>query len=446
MSQIDTTTSPGATSSGATSQSPRVRNAAGFAVRWAITAVLSVVVAALAGTLALRLTMAPPMSDLRDFVLFLGVTGGATLILGSAVLAVLERAVPLSVRAKAFLAVALGSAVALLNVYIVARLMFISDEHDLPYLFAALVFAGGATMFFSYNAANAMTQRVLLIAGAVRELADGRYDGRIVVDGDDEVAALGRSVDTLALRLREAEEQRARLDRERRELTAAISHDLRTPLASVRAMTEALADGVVDDPAEAQRYYATMNREIERLTRMIDDLFELARIDADALVLQRHPLPLQDIAAEVVDAMQASAQRRGIALHAEVEGAPAALSLDGARMERAVGNLVRNALEHTPRGGQVMVRVRQEGGAVVLEVTDDGEGIDPEHLPRVWDRFYRSEASRQRAADAENDGAGLGLAIVRGIVQTHGGEVGVASSPGRGATFTIRLPLSEVTT
>lgn len=432
MSQIDSTAS----------HNPRVRNAAGFAVRWAVTAVLSVVVAALAGTLALRLTMAPPMSDLRDFVLFLGVTGGATLILGSAVLALLERSVPLSVRAKAFLAVALGSAVALLNVYIVARLMFISDEHDLPYLFAALVFASGATMFFSYNAANAMTQRVLLIAGAVRELADGRYDRRVVVDGDDEVAALGRSVDALALRLREAEEQRERLDRERRELTAAISHDLRTPLASVRAMTEALADGVVDDPGEAQRYYATMNREIERLTRMIDDLFELARIDADALVLQRHPLLIQDIAAEVVDAMQASAQRRGIELRADIADGPPALSLDGSRMERAVGNLVRNALEHTPRGGRVAVRVRRDGGAAVLEVTDDGEGIEAEHLPRVWDRFYRSEASRQRAADSENDGAGLGLAIVRGIVQTHGGEVSVASSPGLGATFTIRLPLA----
>ena len=208
-------------------------------------------------------------------------------------------------------------------------------------------------------------------------------------------------------------------------------------------MTEALADGVVDDPAEAQRYYATMNREIERLTRMIDDLFELARIDADALVLQRHPLPLQDIAAEVVDAMQASAQRRGIALTVEVDGAPPALSLDGARMERAVGNLVRNALEHTPHGGQVAVRVRAERELAILEVADDGEGIDAEHLPRVWDRFYRSEASRQRAADSENDGAGLGLAIVRGIVQTHGGEVSVVSAPGHGATFAIRLPLAE---
>ncbi|MCA9849309.1 MAG: HAMP domain-containing protein, partial [Dehalococcoidia bacterium] len=226
-----------------TTQPPRVRVAAGFAVRWAIAAVLSVVVAALAGTLALRLTMAPPMSDLRSFVIFLGITGGATLILGSAVLAFLERVVPLSVRAKAFLAVAIGSAVALLNVYVVARLMFISDEHDLPYLFAALVFAGGATMFFSYNAANAMTERVRRIATAVRDLADGRYDQRISLDGDDEVAELGRTVDRLAERLREAEEQRARLDRERRELTAAISHDLRTPLASVRAMTEALADG-----------------------------------------------------------------------------------------------------------------------------------------------------------------------------------------------------------
>lgn len=419
---------------------PRVSGAAGFAVRWAIAAVLSVIAASLAGALALRLAMAPPMTDLWDFVLFLGVTGGATLILGSAVLALVERVVPLTVRARAFLAVALGSAVALLNVYIVARLMFISDDHDLPYLFAALVFAGGATMFFSYNAAQAMTQRVLVIASAVRELADGRYDGRVDVDGNDEVADLGRMVDRLAMRLREAEVQRERLDRERVELTAAISHDLRTPLASVRAMTEALADGVVDDPAEAQRYYATMNREIERLTRMIDDLFELARIDADALVLQRQPLLLQDIAAEVVDAMQASAQRRGVDLRCEVEGNAPALDVDGDRMERAVANLVRNALEHTPRDGHVVVRVVREDRSVRLDVSDDGEGIDAEHLPRVWERFYRSEASRRRGADA-GDGAGLGLAIVRGVVQAHGGEVGAVSRPQAGATFTIRLPL-----
>ncbi len=428
------------------SSSPRVRVAAGFAVRWAIAAVLSVVVAALAGTLALRLTMAPPMSDLRSFVIFLGLTGGATLILGSAVLAFLERVVPLSVRAKAFLAVAIGSAVALLNVYVVARLMFISDEHDLPYLFAALVFAGGATMFFSYNAANAMTERVTRIAVAVRDLADGRYDRRVSLEGNDEVAALGRTVDRLAERLRDAEEQRARLDRERRELTAAISHDLRTPLASVRAMAEALADGVVDDPAEEQRYYATMNREIERLTRMIDDLFELARIDADALVLQRQSLALQDVAAEVVDAMQASASRRGIELTAQLDPAAPPLSLDGARIERAVGNLVRNALEHTPAGGHVRVRVHSVGSAVALEVEDDGEGIEPAHLARVWERFYRSDASRQRAAGAENDGAGLGLAIVRGIVEVHGGDVDVTSAPGAGATFTLRLPCEDGST
>lgn len=418
----------------------RTGGAWAFAMRWAITAVLSVLAAAAAGTLALHLTMAPPMSELQDFVLFLGITGGATLILGSLVFTLVERTLPLSLRARAFLAVGLGSGIALLNVFIVARLMFVSDEHDLPYLFAALVFAGGATTFLSYNAANAMSQRVLLICRAVEELAAGRYDRRVSLDGGDEVSALAQTVDLLAQRLREAEEHRERLDQERRELTASISHDLRTPLASIRAMVEALADGVVGDPEEVERYYATMNRQIERLTRMLDDLFELARIDAEAVELQRQPLLLQDIVVEVVDAMQASARSRGVRLDSHTEGLVPPVPVDGARMERAIGNLVRNALAHTTSGGSVFVRVSADPRSVYVTVSDDGEGIAPEHLSRVWDRFYRSDASRRRAADSD-DGAGLGLAIVRGIVETHGGQVSARSALGEGATFTFSLPL-----
>jgi signal transduction histidine kinase len=250
---------------------------------------------------------------------------------------------------------------------------------------------------------------------------------------------LASDINTLARKLQAADEQRTALDRERRELTAAISHDLRTPLASLRAMVEALDDGVVDDAEGVSRYYGTMKREIDRLSRMIEDLFELAQMDAGALRLNRASVDIREIAADVADAMQVQAKRSDILITLECVDKIAPLSVDGARIERALANLVRNAIEHTPRGGHVDVLVAQRNGLVELSVSDDGPGIAPQDLPHVWDRFYRGEKSRRRA-DENADGAGLGLAIVRGIVEAHGGAAAVESSTDRGATFTMRLP------
>jgi signal transduction histidine kinase len=239
--------------------------------------------------------------------------------------------------------------------------------------------------------------------------------------------------------LQVADEQRTALDRERRELTTAISHDLRTPLASLRAMVEALDDGVVDDAEGVSRYYGTMRREIDRLSRMIDDLFELAQIDAGALRLNRTTVDIREVAADVADAMQVQANRNEIKVTLECAGSVAPLSLDGARIERALANLVRNAIEHSPPGGQVEIEVTQANGFVQISVADNGSGIAPEDLPHVWDRFYRGEKSRRRV-DNNGDGAGLGLAIVKGIAEAHGGTATAGTPPGGGATFSIRFP------
>jgi signal transduction histidine kinase len=246
-------------------------------------------------------------------------------------------------------------------------------------------------------------------------------------------------VEALALKLRRADEERAALERERRDLTVAISHDLRTPLASLRAMVEALADGVVQGEGESRRYFEAMRREVERLGALIDDLFELARIDAHALDLDMKPLPIEEIAADVVAGMDAHARSLSIDLALNVEPAIPKAVVDGRRIERAISNLVRNALQHTPRGGRVEVSLRQDADWIVVSVSDNGRGIEEQQLPRIWERFYRAEASRTR--DGDGDGAGLGLAIVRGFVEAHGGRVEAESGPRLGSTFTIRLPL-----
>jgi signal transduction histidine kinase len=383
--------------------------------------------------------MSPPATDLWSLAAYLTVSGIATMGVGWMVLRGAERLIGLSIQTRAFVGGLIAATVALLNVLIVAQAMFISTSHDLKLLVAIVVFSAVITGFFSLLVARSVSSRLQPIRESIGSLASGDLGTRISLSGEDELSALASDINTLARKLQAADEQRTALDRERRELTAAISHDLRTPLASLRAMVEALDDGVVDDAEGVSRYYGTMKREIDRLSRMIEDLFELAQMDAGALRLNRASVDIREIAADVADAMQVQAKRSDILITLECVDKVAPLSVDGARIERALANLVRNAIEHTPRGGHVDVLVAQRNGLVELSVSDDGPGIAPQDLPHVWDRFYRGEKSRRRA-DENADGAGLGLAIVRGIVEAHGGAAAVESSTDRGATFTMRLP------
>jgi len=406
----------------------------------AVAAVLALALAIGAAVLLTELTMSPSWAELRKLAIYLALAGVASAGLGWVALRGADRMLGTGLRGRAFLSSVIAGAVALLNVIIVGRLMFVSTEHDLNLLLTLVIFSAVITAFFSFSVAATVAGRIENIATAIRLLAHGAFATRLAPNGNDEVARLSEDVDLLAARLQAADDQRAALDRERRELTAAISHDLRTPLASLRAMTEALNDGIVDEPAEIRRYYATMRREIERLSGMIDDLFELSQLDAGALKLERLPICVQDIAAEVVDAMQAAARLAGVELILNVDSSPPEIEVDGGRIERAIGNLVRNALEHTPGGGRVLVSVAATNGNVDLRVADSGSGIAPSDLPHVWERFYRADTSRGR--NGNGDGAGLGLAITRGIVEAHGGSVEAISGGGDGATFVLRLPLS----
>jgi len=415
------------------------------AAPWIGTA-LALTLAIGAGILLAELLMSPPAGELRDLTSYLALSAVATVGVGWILLRAADRLLGLSIHAKSFFGGILAGSVALLNVFVTAQLMFISTSHDLRLLIALMAFSGVVTVFFSLWIATNISSRIGHVATAVRTLAEGDLAVRVDIGGRDEVSRLARDVNTLAERLLAAEEERRAHEREKRDLTTAISHDLRTPLASIRAMVEALDDAVVNDPNEVQRYYGTMRREIERLSRMIDDLFELSRIDSGAVRLDLQPVDLREIASEVVDAMQAHARLSDIALTLQSSLDTQTAPIDGARMERAVSNLVRNALAHTPKGGRVDVSVVDDTGWISLTVADSGSGINTDDLPRIWERFYRAEKSRRRLnSAADGDGAGLGLAIVRGIVEAHGGQVEAASRAGQGAVFTIRIPRREPT-
>jgi signal transduction histidine kinase len=239
-------------------------------------------------------------------------------------------------------------------------------------------------------------------------------------------------------RLAQARTRERALEASRRELVAWVSHDLRTPLAGLRAMAEALEDQVVIDPREMSQYHTQIRREVDRLTVMIDDLFELSRIHAGALRLSRRMVGLEDVVAEVVASAEPVARAKGVRLTgAAVRGMP--VFVDSAEMGRALRNLVTNAIRHTPSDGVVDVLAEVQSGMACVSVSDACGGIPPDDLPRVFDVAFRGESAR---TPGPQQGGGLGLSIARGIVEAHSGQIAVRNA-GPGCQFLIRLPLAR---
>ncbi|MGC9541465.1 ATP-binding protein [Streptomyces sp. UG1] len=239
----------------------------------------------------------------------------------------------------------------------------------------------------------------------------------------------------LAVAFNELTERRERLEAQRKAMVSDIAHELRSPLTNIRGWLEVTRDGVVD-PAPA--LLASLHEEALVLQRVIDDLQDLADADAGTLRLHREPVRADDLLHQVAAAHRVAADTARVALRTSADGSPW-LDADPVRMRQALGNLVSNALRHTPADGTVTLAARRDGDFVVLDVTDTGTGIDPQDLPHVFDRFWRAEKSRSR----RTGGSGLGLPIVRHLVAAHGGTVDAASEPGAGSVFTLRLPAAE---
>jgi signal transduction histidine kinase len=376
-----------------------------------------------------------PMGDVRDLAIYLTVSG--TVSLGVGVLVARWTRLgrwPLQLRIS--VAYAVGIILGLINIVLTAQLMFI-NSHDLGLLMVLLIFCSVISLTLGNMLAAAMAESISELSSAAKRLAAGDLDVRVHLMGGDELAALGGEFNRMAEQLAVAARERERDAHGRRELLAAISHDLRTPLASLGAMTEALADGLVDDPVTQRRYFATMRGQIGHLSRLIDDLFELAQIEAGALTLQLEPASLQDLVSDVLQSMQPQADQQGVTLHANVDPVVDTALIAPQKIERVLYNLLTNAIRHTATGGVVALTVMGDAhGGVVVRVTDTGEGIEGDDLPHVFERFYRGEKSRSRAGG----GAGLGLAIARGIVEAHGGNIWVESERGQGARFSFTLP------
>jgi signal transduction histidine kinase len=297
-----------------------------------------------------------------------------------------------------------------------------------------------------FRRANAISQPVVELADAAGRVASGDLSARVQVRGEDEIARLESEFNRMADQLGDAlDEETAHRNRAEqllaanRLLVSSVSHDLRTPIAVVRSHLEAL----IDDPAHTEEFAAIAMRETDRLERLVEDLFQLTRIESQELVLTTQTIDVSAAAREAYESLVEPARREnGITMICEVPKQPVLAIGDHVRLVQVLQNLIRNAIRHTPEGGIILISAEpaEDGDGVTLHVSDTGTGILPEHLPNIFDRFYRADPARSHERGA---GAGLGLAIARSLVDRMNGTLSVESDPGEGASFTIRLRSSN---
>jgi signal transduction histidine kinase len=304
------------------------------------------------------------------------------------------------------------------------------------------------TAVFSYFVARRTTRRLEMLAATARALRQGDYAARVEVAGEDEMAQLQADFNAMAQDLgailRDLQVQRdtvTHLLQSRRELVASVSHELRTPVATIRAALEsALNRGEGTLSPQLRHDLDVTEGEVLRLQRLIDDLFTLSQAEVEKLALECHPVDVVPVVRRMVEAMAPLAWESGrVEVVAELPETLPLAWMDESRLEQILANLLRNGTRHTPPGGIVAVMATAEEGGVRIEVRDTGEGIPPQELPHIWERFYRGENARTE----DSRGAGLGLALVKELVEAMGGTVEVKSVVGKGSCFAVRVPRCE---
>ncbi|MGH8992074.1 MAG: sensor histidine kinase [Acidimicrobiia bacterium] len=355
---------------------------------------------------------------------------------GAGVLYLLRRR-SMGVQAAAVVLTAVGVVAA--GAWAAASAMFVS-AHDLQALGVVLVAAGTAGTATALILGARLGRASRDLVEVARRIGAGDAGGPANGGGPPvsrELATLARELDDMSAALDQARTRERTLEASRRELVAWVSHDLRSPLAAIRAMAEALEDGVVSDPDTVANYHHRLSGEVDRLAGLVDDLFELSRTQAGVLRLQVEMVSLSDIVSDALSGAVPVAEAKGVRLEGHLRGACPELELSTPEVARALRNLLENAIRHTPADGTVSVEAGVEGDAAYVSVVDACGGIPETDLERVFDVAFRGEAAR-----TPGRGAGLGLAIARGMVEAHGGEIDVRNEP-EGCRFTVRLPLGD---
>ena len=333
-----------------------------------------------------------------------------------------------SIRRSVLIVGLAGLAIAAVTVGIAAQQMFLSS-HDLNLLLVVLVFAVATTVAFAVSVSGDLTRDLEATAAAARRVQAGDLGARTGVVRADEVGTVAETFDRMAADLEQRDAERRSHEAARRQFLAAIGHDLRTPLASLRAAIEALEDGLAPDP---DRYLHSMDRDVAVLSSLVDDLFLLSRLEEGSVEMERGPIDITELADEAIEVLTPVAVSADVQLKLVADQRVVAVGGSEA-VSRVLRNLLDNAIRFAPSGSAVTVEVRGEDGAEV-RVVDDGPGFDPGFVGEAFERFSRGDPSRERSTG----GSGLGLAIARGFVEALDGSIW--AEPGPGGCVSFRLP------
>jgi signal transduction histidine kinase len=392
----------------------------------------------LAACAAAALAIGIPYGAHGALLTFLLTAAVAAAVLAGAHLAAARRAALGSLAHQFALGSALALGAVLVAVWVGAAWMFLSN-HDALVVSVVTAVGGVLAVRAMQLLARGMMDDVAALRDGLRAVGEGERDVRVVPGGRDELADLAAEANAMIARLGEEEDARAAAEGARRRLVAAVSHDLRTPLASLRLLVESIEDGVATGETR-DRYLREMKAHVTTLSALIDDLFELSRLEAGDITWSMQQVEVGEVVSDTVAALRAQADARGVSVAAQLPAGGVRAEGNAEKLQRVLANLIVNAIRHTPADGSVTVRARPaaDGGAVEVEVSDDGAGIAPEERERVFEPFYRGGAD---AAARSGDGAGLGLAIARAIVEAHGGRIWLedaASGRGTRVRFTLR--------
>jgi histidine kinase len=302
-------------------------------------------------------------------------------------------------------------------------------------MFESLGYAVTASVLAAILVSLFLSRRIIepvrTLTDASQHISDGHYSERVYVNGTDEIAQLATSFNQMAAQLEEVESMR-------RQLIGDVTHELRTPLTSIKGYMEGLVDGVLPSNPET---FNQVQREAERLSRLVDDLQELSRVEARAYSIDIRPVAVSDLVLTTIKRLSPQATARHISLHPELPANFPPVQADEDRITQVLVNLVANAIQYTPEGGDVTISAARQADEIHISIKDTGIGIPPEHLADIFTRFYRVDKSRSRSAGG---GSGIGLTIARHLIETHGGRIWAESKgAGQGSTFTFSLKIAK---